>query len=174
MRRPEPTEYASFYAGYVALVPEEDILAAMAAQLDEVLTLLRPVPEAVGNVRHPPYTWSVKEVVGHLTDGDRIFGHRALRFSRGDARPLLSFDENEYVQAASFDRWPLADLVTEFEMVRRGNLCLFRHLPEGGWDRIGTASDNPVTVRALAWIVVGHVRHHFAILRKRLTGAPTS
>jgi hypothetical protein len=169
-QRPEPTEYAPYYEGYVGLVPEHDIQAALTAQLDEVLTLLRPVPEAVGNLRHPPYTWSVKEVVGHLTDGERIFGYRALRISRGDTTPLASFDENEFARAANFDRFPLADLVAEFETGRRNSLWLFRHLPAEGWTRIGTASNNPVSVRALAYIMVGHVRHHLAILRKRLAG----
>lgn len=168
MHRPTPTEYAPFYAGYVALVPETDIQAALAAQLDELRALLDPVPEAVGNVRHPPYTWSVKEVVGHLTDGERIFGYRALRFSRGDATPLAKFDENDYAAAAGFDRFPLADLVEEFALVRRASLYLFRQIPEGAWARVGVASDNPMTVRALAYVMVGHVRHHLAILRQRL------
>ena len=96
MTRPGPTEYAPFYAGYIDLVPEADIVATLAAQLDETLALLRPLPEAVGDVRHPPYTWTVKEVVGHLTDAERVFGYRALRFARGDTTPLPGFDENAY------------------------------------------------------------------------------
>jgi hypothetical protein len=170
MRRPDPTEYAPFYTDYVNLVSEADIQAALTVQLDEVSSLLRPVPEAVGNLRHPPYTWSVKEVVGHLTDGERIFGYRALRISRGDTTPLAGFDENDFARAAGFDRFPLADLVAEFETARRNSLWLFRHLPEEGWTRMGTASDSPVSARALAYIMVGHVRHHLTILRKRLAG----
>lgn len=168
MRRPDPTEYAPDYAPYMALVPEADVLAAMEAQLADVLALLGGVPESEGNVRHPPYTWSVKEVVGHVTDAERVFSHRALRFSRGDATPLPGFDEVPYVAAAGFDRFPLAELVREFEATRRSSLWLFRHLPAGAWDRAGVANDNPITVRALAYAVVGHARHHTGILRKRL------
>jgi hypothetical protein len=171
MRRPDPTEYAASYETYVRLVPEADVLAAMDAQLHDFLAFMAGVPESEGGVRHPPYTWSVKQVVGHLTDCERVFSHRAFRFSRNDPTPLPTFDENEYVAAAGFDWFPLADLVSEFETARRSSLWLFRHLPAGAWDRVGVASDNPVTVRALAYCLVGHVRHHGAILRKRLAAA---
>jgi DinB superfamily len=169
MHRPSSTEYAPHHNYYLALVPEDDILAAMEAQLAEMLALLRAVPEAQGGQRHPPYTWSVKEVVGHLTDTERIFGYRALRFARGDATPLPGFDENTYVPAAEFDRSPLSGLVSEFEAVRRSHLGLFRSLPDAAWSRSGEANGDPVSVRALAYIIVGHARHHTAILRKRLS-----
>ncbi|MFO0891630.1 MAG: DinB family protein [Isosphaeraceae bacterium] len=166
--RPDGSEYAPFYAGYVKLVPEGDILATLEAQLGEMLVLLSSVSESESLVRHAPYTWSVREVVGHMTDAERVFGYRALRFSRSDATPLASFDENAYTQAGCFDRVPLADLVREFEVTRRSNLLLFRHLSPESWSRGGKASDNFVTVRALAHIIVGHARHHTEILRKRL------
>jgi hypothetical protein len=168
MARPDPSEYAPFYAGYVGLVPEDDILAALEGQLGETLAVLRAAPEGQGNVRHPPYTWTVKEVVGHMADTERVMGYRALRFARGDATPLPGFDEQVYVPAGGFDRIPLRDLTAEFEAVRRSHLHLFRHLPQAAWARSGKANDNPVTVRALAYIIAGHARHHTAILRKRL------
>ncbi|MBO0699023.1 MAG: DinB family protein [Zavarzinella sp.] len=168
MARPDPSEYAPYYAKYIDLVPEEDVLGALEAQLAETLAVLRPAPESQGNVRHPPYTWTVKEVVGHLTDTERVMGYRALRFARADATPLPGFDEEKYAPAGEFDRIPLRDLVAEFEAVRRSHLYLFRHLPAAAWDRGGKANDNPVTVRALAYIIAGHGRHHSAILRKRL------
>ena len=168
MPRPESTEYASFYASYIALVPEDDILPAMASQLDEMLALLRSVSEAEAMVRHAPYTWSTKEVVGHLIDGERIFSYRALRFAREDATPLPSFDENPYAKSGAFDRLPLTALVEEFDVVRRASLCLFRNLPADAWTRRGIASNAEITVNAVAYIVVGHVRHHGGILRKRL------
>lgn len=171
MPRPAQNEYAPNYTGYVSLVPEDDILAAMTAQLAEVVDLLRGVPEAVGNTRHPPYTWSVKEVVGHLTDAERVFGYRALRFARGDTTPLPGFDENAYARAAGSDRAPLAGLVAEFEALRQSHLLLFRHLPDDAWGWVGVANDSPITVRALAYSIVGHVRHHGAILRRRLAPA---
>ena len=168
MPRPAPTEFAPYYAKYVDRVPEEDIRPVLAAQLDEVLALLRPVPEATGDVRHPPYTWTVKEVVGHLIDCERVFGYRALRFARGDATPLPGFDENAYAREGGYDRVRLADLVSEFEAVRRSHVWLFRNLPAAAWERAGEANGNRVTVRGLAYIIAGHVRHHGAILRKRL------
>lgn len=171
MPRPNPTEYAPYYEKYIALVPEDDVLAAMEAHLGDVLALLRPVPEEQGNVRHPPYTWSVKEVVGHMADTERVFGYRALRFARGDATPLPGFDENDYARAAESDRRPLRDLVAEFEAVRRSHLWLFRNLPEAAWSRSGKANDNPISVRAAAYVIVGHARHHTAILRQRLSRA---
>ena len=171
MPRPAATEYAPYYAKYLALVPEDDILAALEAQLGETLAVLRRAPESQGGVRHPPYTWTVKEVVGHLIDCERVMGYRALRFARGDTTPLPGFDEESYAPAGQFDRLPLAALVAEFEAVRRSHLYLFRHLPADAWDRGGKANDNAVTVRALAYIIAGHGRHHTGILQKRLAGA---
>jgi hypothetical protein len=171
MHRPASTEYAPDYGKYLALVPEDDVLPALEAQLADTLALLRTVPENQGNVRHPPYTWSIKELVGHLTDSERVFGYRALRFARDDATPLAGFDENVYVRTAEFDRVPLQELVNEFEAVRRANLYFWRTLDEAAWSRGGKANDTPVTVRALAFIIVGHGRHHTAILRQRLSRA---
>jgi hypothetical protein len=169
--RPDATEYASYYGKYIALVPENDILTVLESQLDESLPLLRGVPETEGNTRHAPYTWSVKEVIGHLIDAERVFGYRALRFARRDATPLPGFEENDYVRNANFDAHSLRDLLTEFEMVRRSHLCLFRSLDGEAWLQRGTANNNAVTVRALAYIIAGHTQHHLAILRKRLAKA---
>src|SRR5688572_23533034 len=114
MPRPEPTEYAGFFQKYVDLVPETDILLAMAAQLDELLAFLRAVPETSASVCHAPYTWTLKEVVGHVTDGERVFGYRALRFGRADVTPLPAFDENTFAVAAEYNRLPFADVVNEW------------------------------------------------------------
>jgi hypothetical protein len=167
--RPEPSEYASYFGRYVDLVPEQDILATLAQQLQDVLALLRGTAEAVANTRHAPYTWSIKEVVGHLTDTERIFGDRALRFARGDQTPQPGFDENEYMGKVTFDLYPLAELLEEFDLVRRSHLLFFRHLTEEAWARSGVANEARVSVRALAYIMAGHVRHHAAILGKRLS-----
>jgi hypothetical protein len=168
LARPQPGEYAEYYERYISLVPEGDILIILSTQLDETTSLLGKVTETEGNTRHPPYTWSVKEVVGHLIDAERIFGGRAFRFARGDATPLPSFDENAYAREGHFDARLVIDLAEEFETVRRLNLYLFKHLSADHWLRTGVASDNTVSVRALAYIMAGHVRHHAAILRKRL------
>jgi hypothetical protein len=166
--RPEPGEYAESYEKYIGLVPEVDILTVLGAQLDDTLSLLHEVTEAEGNTRHPPYTWSVKEVVGHLIDSERVFGARAFRFARGDATPLPGFEENEYVRQANFDARMMRDLAEEFEMVRRSHLCLFRQLSGDAWLRTGTANGQAISVRALAYGIAGHMRHHVAILWKRL------
>jgi hypothetical protein len=168
MPRPEPTEHAPYYGKYIALVPEDDVLAALESEGARTLALLRGVPDEEANRRHPPYTWSVKEVVGHLADAERVFAYRALRFGRGDETPLSGFDQDAYVPAGEFDRRPLADLAEEYAAIRRSSLTLFRGLPEGAWGRRGVANDNAISVRALAYILVGHERHHTAIVRRRL------
>ena len=168
MSRPEPSEYALHYGNYIRLVEEEDIVEAMRSELARTLELLRDVPEQESLIRHPPYTWSVREVVGHLIDSERVFGYRALRFARGDATPLPGFDENAYAAAGAFDRRSLASLRDEFDFLRRSHVGLFASLPEEAWDRRGTANNAEITVRALAYVLVGHERHHVAILRKRL------
>jgi len=170
MAKPEPSEYAEYYGKYVALVPEDDILSAMKSDLADAVSFLGAVPEREACVRHPPYTWSVKEVVGHLTDAERVFGYRALRFARADATPLPGFEENDYVRTGGFDATPLGDLLAEWEAVRHAHLPFFRRLDAAAWERRGVASENAVSVRALAYILAGHTRHHLAILRKRLAG----
>jgi hypothetical protein len=167
--RPDPTEYAPYYTSYIGLVPEDDILAALEMQLEETLVLLHGIPEEQALARHPPYTWSIKEVVGHVTDTERVFGYRALRFAREDPTPLSGFDENPYVRSAGFDTYPLTGLLAGFEAVRRSHLILFRYLDERAWKRGGEENGSFVSVRALAYIIVGHTRHHLVILRKRLS-----
>jgi hypothetical protein len=165
--RPEPTEYASFYAGYVAHVPEGDILTALESQIASFRTQMDAIPESRGGHRYQPGKWSLREVVGHISDGERVFAYRALRFARADSTPLPGFEENEYMLHSPFDRCRLADLVDEWEHLRRANLHLFRNLDPAAWARVGEASDNPVSVRAIAYILVGHARHHLETIRTR-------
>jgi hypothetical protein len=166
--RPEQTEYAAPYRAYIALVPEGDIIAVLARQLDEALTFLPGVKEFDASVPHPPYTWTIKQALGHVIDAERIFGIRAFRFARNDPTPLPTFDENEYVRHANFNARTIRDLTEEFELVRRSHLSLFRHLDQEAWLRTGIASGYQVTVRALAYIIAGHTQHHLTILRERL------
>jgi len=165
--RPAETEYAPFYAKYVALVPEADVLAALEGQIDDFRRFAASVPAGREGYRYAPGKWSVREVIGHLTDGERVFGYRAFSISRGEQQPLPSFDENLYVAQSAYDRVALADLADELVMVRRANLAVMRRLEPAGWTRLGTASGKPVSVRALAHVMVGHPRHHLAILRER-------
>jgi hypothetical protein len=166
--RPDPTEYAAAYRGYIDLVPEADVVRVLDVQAGEPPALLGGASEEVAETRHPPYTWSLKEVVGHLTDCERIFGIRALRFARADSAPLPGFDEGLYVRSGNFDASPLGELLDEWSAVRRSHLHLFRRLDPAAWDRRGIANANEVSVRALAYIIAGHTRHHLAIVRSRL------
>jgi hypothetical protein len=168
MPRPDTTEYAAAAGKYVALVPEDDIVPALEKEIEATLALLRSVPEKEACVRHPPYTWSIKQVAGHLIDCERVMGYRALRVARGDATPLAGFEENDYARAAESDRLPLGELAAEFEALRRSHVWLFRHLPDAAWARRGVANNSEVSVRGLAYMLVGHERHHTAIVRRRL------
>ena len=165
--RPKTTEYAEFYAGYVARVPEDDILAVLGAQKGEIGALARSVPTAKETYRYAEGKWTVREVFGHLIDGERVFGHRAFCFSRGEQAALPGFDEKQYVAAARADQVRLVELADEFAAVRDANLVFLRRLSELAWTRVGTASGAKVSVRALAWIMAGHLRHHLAVLRER-------
>jgi hypothetical protein len=168
MARPSPTDYAAYYEKYVALVPEADVVSALRSEIEKTQAFLQSVPESESTVRHAPYTWSFREVVGHLIDCERVFGYRALCFARGDTNTLPGFDENAYANVAKFDRFPLAELAAEFETVRRSHLYLFGHFAEAEWARRGIANQNEISVRALAYILVGHERHHTNILHRRL------
>ena len=164
---PAPTEYASYYGRYVSLVPEQDILATLRQQLDGTLDLLGGLSETQGDSRYAPDKWSIKELVGHIIDAERIFTYRALRFARNDKTPLPGFDQDEFARYATFGACRLADLASELEHVRWASLHLFGHLDGAAWLRTGIASESEVSVRALAYITAGHERHHVEILRTR-------
>jgi hypothetical protein len=167
MERPREDEYAPFYARYVALVPETDILGALEQQIEEIRRLAASVPPERETWRYAEGKWSVREVLGHLVDGERVFGYRAFCFSRGETAPLPWFDENEYVGAARSDAIALPELAEELALVRQSNLVVLRRLEPSHWTRVGTASGHLVSVRALAWVMAGHPRHHVNILRER-------
>jgi uncharacterized damage-inducible protein DinB len=166
-QRPAQDEYAPYYGGYVALVPAGDIVAILATQLDDTLALLRELSDDQALHRYEPGKWSIKEVIGHVIDAERIFGCRALRFARGDTAPLPGFAENAYVPAGAFDGRPLASLLAELAAVRRATVALLAGLPADAWARGGTASNSRVSVRGLAWIIAGHELHHRDILAAR-------
>ena len=165
--RPSSGEYAPYYEKYVSLVPVGDVVETLERQVAETLALLRELTEEQGASRYAPGKWSVKEVIGHLIDAERVFAYRALRFARGDRTPLPGFEQDDYVTAGNFDARPLADLADEFEHVRRSTVALLRPLGEVEWGRSGTASDKEVSVRAIAYIIAGHELHHMRILRER-------
>lgn len=165
--RPDETEYASYYGKYVSLVAGDDVLASLGDGLATTLALVRSVPEERANLRYAPGKWSIKELLGHMIDTERIFAYRALRFARGDTTPLPGFEQDDYIRHAAFDACSLDALAAEFESVRRATLFLFKHLDAEAWMRSGVASESAVSVRALAYIIAGHELHHAGILRDR-------
>jgi len=165
--RPDATEYAPFYGTYVGKVPDGDLLELLERQRRETQNVLAGLSDTQALHRYAPGKWSIKEVVGHLMDSERVFCYRALRFARADEKPLQGFDDKAWVPAGSFDARPLADLAAELDAVRRATIALFGGFDAAALARKGTANNNEVTVRALAWIVAGHERHHVAILRER-------
>jgi uncharacterized damage-inducible protein DinB len=165
--RPGPDESAPFYHGYIGQVPGERIGEYLAAQVGEVERSLASLDDAAARYRYAPDKWSVKEIVGHLSDAERIFAYRLLRIARADGTPLPGFDENAYVPAGEFDGRTIGELVREFQAVRSGTIALVESLPSRAWERRGQASGKSISTRALAYIMVGHVTHHVAVLRER-------
>ena len=166
--RPESAEVPASYAGYVGKVRDgEDLMGLMESQLEEVRSAFGRFPEARGSYRYAPGKWSVKELLGHLSDTERIFCYRTLRFARGDTTPLPGFDENAYAPEMRADQRPLADLLEEWLDVRRATLSCLRGLPADTWTRRGVASGKEISVRALAYAIAGHTRHHLEMLAER-------
>jgi hypothetical protein len=165
--RPDATEYPPFYARYVAGVPETDVVAALRDSGREIDAVLGAIPDARGGFRYGPDKWTIREVIGHMIDAERIFGYRALRLARGDATPLPGFEENDYARAAGSDARSLADLVDELRIVRESTVRLFQSFPADAWMRRGVVNGREVSVRALAYITAGHARHHLGVLRER-------
>ena len=165
--KPAPTEHAPEFSKYVTLVAEGDIIQTLERQIENSLSLLRTIPSDKANFRYAPEKWSVKELLGHLIDSERIFSYRALRFARNDQTPLPGYEQNDYVRNADFDNRDLGEMAEEFATVRRATVQLFRPLNETEWMRRGKANENDVSVRALAYIIAGHELHHMEVLRTR-------
>ena len=169
---PGADEFAPYYGRYISQLIGDDVLTALESQAVSTAKLLAATPESLAGHRYEPGKWSVREVVGHIADAERVFAYRALRFGRGDETALPGFDENIYVPGGRFERRTLADIVAEFATVRAATLTLFRSFDAPALACRGTASGQPVSVRALAAIAAGHELHHVKLLRERygLTG----
>jgi hypothetical protein len=164
--RPSPAEYAEYYERYVSRVPETDLAAALASDRDVLLGLLRSIPESRAGHRYAPDKWSVREVFQHIADSERVFGFRAFWFAREGGAELPGFEQDDFIRTAPRET-PLAELADELDHLRRGHIAFFEALGPEAWIRKGVASGNPISVRALAAILVGHSRHHAAVLRER-------
>ena len=165
--RPQSGESAPYYERYISLVPGTDVLAAFDDQRRQMLLLLSGRTEGDGDLRYAADKWSLKEVLGHVNDTERIMIYRALRIARGDTTPIEGFEQDDYVRNGPFARRPLSDLIEDYIAVRRATVSLFRSLDEAAWSRRGTAANNEVTVRALAYIIAGHELHHRRIIEEK-------
>jgi hypothetical protein len=165
---PGSDEYAPFYSDYIQRALQRgDVFAGLSEQIDELHTALSSLSDAQARFKPGPEEWSIKEVIGHLNDGERVFSYRLLRISRGDATPLPGFEQENYVRAAGFDNSPLEDLIDEFEHLRRANVIAIRNMTAEAIEHCGTASGAAVSARALIHMLVGHVDHHMASLREK-------
>lgn len=165
--RPQPGENAPYYDRYISLVSGNDVLAAFDEQRRQMLLLLSGRPESDGDLRYAPGKWSLKEVLGHINDTERVMSYRALRISRGDTTPIEGFEQDDYVRNGPFASHTLADGIEDYIAVRRATITLFRNLDEPAWARRGTANKNEVSVRALAYVIAGHELHHRKIIEEQ-------
>jgi DinB family protein len=165
-RRPDPSEHASGW-GYIDLVQEIDIIGAMERQSDEMQKMLAGVDESRADFRYAPGKWSIKQVVGHIEDAERVFAYRALSIARGTTASLPGFDENTWMQNSPFESTSLVYRAESLLLVRKTTIAMFRDLEDEAWNRRGTANEKPASVRALAYMIVGHERHHMGVLRER-------
>ncbi len=166
-QRPTGDEYAPYFDRYIAKVNPGDVVRQLEAQSSATIELLRSIPEERGGHRYADGKWSIREVVGHICDSERVFVYRAMRFARGDDTPLAGFDENAFVANSRLDTRTLASLIAEFDAVRMASVAFFDSLDAGEWMRRGLANDREMSVRALAWTTAGHELHHREILRTR-------
>ena len=162
--RPEESEYTPFARAYVDGVEGAALVPALASQLSDFVTLAASLD---GSHRYAPGKWTVKELVGHVNDTERIFAYRTLCVGRGDQTPFPGFEQDDYIAGADFNTRTLADLLEEFRLIRESSLCLVRQMPARAWLRRGTVSGYSVTARGLAWTLAGHERHHYRILREK-------
>ncbi|MFL5612749.1 MAG: DinB family protein [Gemmatimonadaceae bacterium] len=167
LSRPAADEYLAYYERYISLVPDGNLIDLLVEQQRDTMRTLRAVDDERGLHAYAAGKWTIKEVIGHLSDAERIFAYRALRFARGDAQPLAGFDENAYAPAGRFNERPICDLVDEFQAIRASTVHLFRHLNEEEMARRGLANGNAISVRALGYVIAGHERHHVTLLRER-------
>jgi len=167
MTRPTSTEAASYYFKYIDLVTTDDIVPAFETQMGEMLQFLSGISEEQSLHAYAPGKWTIREVLNHVNDGERVFSARAFWFARGYTDALPSFEQDVAVQMAQANNTSWADLVEEFKYVRLGTISFFKSLPDEAWERTGVASDNLVSVRALAYIMAGHVTHHIGVLREK-------
>jgi hypothetical protein len=165
--KPEASEYNEYYGKYISLVVDSDLIGTLETQIRETRDLFAGFPEERGAYAYAEGKWTLKEVISHLLDGERIFGYRLLRIARGDSTPLEGFEQDGYIENSHANERSFSDLLCEFAELRAANLRLMQSMDEADWQRMGTASGFPVSARALAFIMAGHVGHHLNIVKER-------
>src|SRR5579862_8478333 len=165
--RPDPTEYDPYYWKYIDLVPDGEIVNTLDSQIHDTLSLLRNLSEEKAGQSYAPGKWTIKEVIGHMIDTERIFAYRALCIGRNDKTPLPGFEQDDYIAGTNFNARPLASLIEEFSCVRSASIHLFKPFTETEWLRRGTANGKEISTRALAYNIAGHELHHVGILKSR-------
>jgi len=166
-QRPSADEHDPYYSRYISLVAEGEIVSTLRNQIGETVSLLKRVPESKGNFTYAPGKWTIKQIVGHLSDAERVFAYRALRIARNDRTPLSGFEQDDFVRFGPFAQVPLAELVDEYASIRESSVALFNQLDAEAWTRRGTANNAAVSVRAIAYILAGHELHHRRILQEK-------
>ena len=165
--RPQPGEYNEYYERYISLIPGTDVFGTLDQQLRRTCELLTGLSDEQANLAYAPGKWTIKEVLGHITDTERIFGYRALRIARGDQTPIEGFEQDDYVRNGNFRQRRMSDLIDEYATVRAATLALFRSFDLDAWPRRGIANNKEISVRALAYLTAGHERHHHKILEEK-------
>lgn len=165
--KPSPDEYASYYQKYIDLVGEEDILKVLAAQKAEFIQFFNSISNEKGLERYAPDKWSIKEIFGHLLEGERVFAFRALFFARQPNAQLPGYDHDLWIKGGNFDSYRFEDLLKEFEIVRNSNLLLFRRFGNNEWMNTGIANENKISVRTIAYVMAGHINHHINVIKER-------
>ena len=167
MRKPEKSEYDPYYEKYVSLIDENELMATLESQPDEMRSITAELAEERGTFAYAEGKWTVKELLSHLVDGERMFAYRIFRIARGDRTPIEGFEQDGYIENSHANDRSFAELSDEFSLLRKANMLFLKNLDEQDWTRMGMANNVEISVRALAYIMAGHIRHHVAILRER-------
>lgn len=170
-QKPEENEYPSYYSPYVNLVPSGDIVDLLTEQINTTMTALKDITETQAQFRYGTDKWTIKEVIGHMADTERVMAYRLLCFARGDTAPLPGYDDNLYVRHGSFNQLALQTLLENLSIVRKSTISLLTSLDTTAWGRSGNANELDISVRAIACIIAGHELHHLNILRDRYLGS---
>ncbi|MGG3468632.1 DinB family protein [Neobacillus pocheonensis] len=171
LQRPQESEYPEYYVPYVNSVPEGDLLTHLKENLTKITELFENISEEDADFRYASGKWSIREVLGHMTDTERIMSYRLLRIGRGDQTALAGFEENDYVAASQINRLPVKNILDDFVATRKATITLIENMPEGAWANVGNANNTEVTARAVAYIIAGHEIHHRKIINDRYLAA---